>query len=77
MNIFGLRDLTMRTPGDDFDLVAGFLVSEGVIAARDELASLRYCAGFDEFGRREENTYNVIDAHLGAGAVPPLSEADL
>ena len=63
--------VTMRTPGDDFDLVAGFLVSEGVIAARDELASLRYCAGFDEFGRREENTYNVIDAVLGRGAIPP------
>lgn len=62
--------VTMRTPGDDFDLVAGFLVSEGVIAARDELASLRYCAGFDEFGRREENTYNVIDV-LSRGAIPP------
>lgn len=63
--------VTMRTPGDDFDLVAGFLVSEGVIAARGELASLRYCAGFDESGRREENTYNVIDAVLGPGAIPP------
>lgn len=63
--------VTMRTPGDDFDLVAGFLVSEGVIAARDELASLRFCAGVDEAGRRVENTYNVIDAMLGPGAVPP------
>ncbi len=63
--------VTMRTPGDDFDLVAGFLVSEGVIAARDELASLRFCAGVDESGRREENTFNVIDAVLGPGSVPP------
>ncbi|GAA1687545.1 formate dehydrogenase accessory sulfurtransferase FdhD [Microbacterium sediminicola] len=63
--------VTMRTPGDDFDLVAGFLVSEGVIAAPSELMSLRYCAGFDEHGRREENTYNVIDAVLGRGAIPP------
>lgn len=60
--------VTMRTPGDDFDLVAGFLVGEGVIADPAELRSLRYCAGRDADG---EQTYNVIDAHLGAGAVRP------
>ena len=37
--------VTMRTPGDDFDLVAGFLVSEGIISCQSELISLRFCAG--------------------------------
>lgn len=56
--------VTMRTPGDDFDLVAGFLVSEGVVGAADELVTMRYCAG------EEENTYNVIDVGVrGPGAL--------
>lgn len=53
--------VTMRTPGDDFDLVAGFLVSEGVVTAPGELVSLRYCAGVDEEGRQ---TFNVVEAQL-------------
>lgn len=53
--------VTMRTPGDDFDLVAGFLVSEGVIWQAEQLASLRYCAGEDENGLQ---TFNVVEAQL-------------
>ncbi|MCF2529839.1 formate dehydrogenase accessory sulfurtransferase FdhD [Yinghuangia soli] len=60
--------VTMRTPGDDFDLVAGFLVAEGIVAETRDLAGLRYCAGTDEEGR---NTYNVVEAVLAAH-VPPL-----
>ncbi|WP_411374540.1 formate dehydrogenase accessory sulfurtransferase FdhD [Arthrobacter sp. MPF02] len=51
--------VTMRTPGDDFDLVAGFLVSEGIIRHQSELTSLRFCAGADQ-----EQTLNVVDAQL-------------
>lgn len=52
--------VTMRTPGDDFDLVAGFLVSEGVIRHQAELVSLRFCAGTNG----EDQNYNVVDAQL-------------
>jgi FdhD protein len=63
--------VTMRTPGDDMDLLAGFLVSEGVIRTRDDLAEMRYCAGLDDEGH---NTYNVLDATLGAH-VPPVESS--
>lgn len=34
--------VTLRTPGDDFDLAAGFLFTESIIASRDEIASIRH-----------------------------------
>lgn len=60
--------VTMRTPGNDIDLVHGFLLTEGVIGGRDDVAVARYCAGVDEAGR---NTYNVVDVTLAAGMAPP------
>ncbi|AXT85817.1 formate dehydrogenase accessory sulfurtransferase FdhD [Aeromicrobium sp. A1-2] len=60
--------VTMRSPGDDFDLVAGFLVSEGVIWSADQLVSMRFCAGTDDDGLQ---TFNVIDAELSADTPPP------
>jgi FdhD protein len=60
--------VTMRTPGDDFDLVAGFLVSEGVVWEAAQLGAMRFCAGEDEQGRQ---TYNVIEAQLAPGVALP------
>lgn len=37
--------VTMRTPGNDVELAAGFLVSEGVIRRAEEILTGRYCAG--------------------------------
>jgi FdhD protein len=58
--------VTMRTPGHDFDLVAGFLATEGVVGSPDELIALRYCAD-------GENTYNLVDASLAPGVRLPAS----
>ncbi|MEU1517550.1 formate dehydrogenase accessory sulfurtransferase FdhD [Streptomyces sp. NPDC005811] len=60
--------VTMRTPGHDFDLAAGFLVSEGVVRASEEIAGIRYCAGATADGA---NTYNIVDVVLAAGVAPP------
>ncbi|NKI43755.1 formate dehydrogenase accessory sulfurtransferase FdhD [Streptomyces physcomitrii] len=63
--------VTMRTPGDDFPLAAGFLVSEGVLAHRSDLTSIVYCAGATEDG---SNTYNVVDVRTAPTvAVPDIT----
>jgi FdhD protein len=60
--------ITMRTPGDDFALAAGFLVSEGVLASASDLRSIVYCAGAKDDG---SNTYNVVDVQLAPGVPMP------
>jgi FdhD protein len=60
--------VTMRTPGHDTDLAAGFLVSEGVITAGEHFNTARYCAGATDEG---VNTYNVLDVSLAPGVAAP------
>ncbi|MDX3451414.1 formate dehydrogenase accessory sulfurtransferase FdhD [Streptomyces sp. ME02-8801-2C] len=60
--------ITMRTPGDDFALAVGFLVSEGVLAERRELQNIVYCAGATSDG---SNTYNVVDVSTAPDVVLP------
>ncbi|HEU5485555.1 MAG TPA: formate dehydrogenase accessory sulfurtransferase FdhD [Microlunatus sp.] len=53
--------VTMRTPGEDIDLVHGLLHSEQVIGEAGEVLLVRYCAGTGPDGA---NTYNVVDVTL-------------
>lgn len=52
----------MRSPGDDLDLVAGFLATEGVIDGLDDLSGLAHCED-----PLRPNRGNVVLAQLAAG----------
>src|SRR5258706_9873220 len=55
--------ITMRTPGDDFELAAGVLYAEGLVGGRDDIAGISYGRGPDG-----SSTGNVVDVVLKAGA---------
>jgi FdhD protein len=61
--------VTMRTPGDDFDLAAGLLVTEGVVRSAGEIATMRFCA--------DTETLNVVDIALRRGDGPVVLPASL
>src|SRR5215204_4801352 len=55
---------TMRTPGDDFDLAIGHLLTEGLLHAAGEVSTLMHCTDVDETG---SPTFNVVDVTLAPG----------
>lgn len=56
--------ITMRTPGADFELAAGFLYSEGVIQRREDIEKISYCVDPNLDG---EQRYNIINVALKEG----------
>lgn len=60
--------VTMRTPGSDVELAQGFLLTEGLVSRREDIAAVQYCNGAGPDGL---NTYNVLDVTLAKGVAPP------
>ena len=61
--------VTMRTPGNDFELAVGFLFAEGVIPGRHGIARIAYCRDPD---LTKEERYNVVHVELAAEKLPDL-----
>ena len=40
--------VTMRTPGNDFELATGFLFTEGIIEGAEDIQSIKHCNGLHE-----------------------------
>jgi FdhD protein len=62
--------ITMRTPGDDYELAAGFLHNEGVIQTKNDLAQMTYCVD----GARQE--YNALRVQLRSDSLPALPQLE-
>ena len=56
--------LTMRTPGDDIDLAAGFLVSEGIVRSAQDIAQIKICSADDCGHAGHDGGGNIADISL-------------
>ncbi|HEX2179002.1 MAG TPA: formate dehydrogenase accessory sulfurtransferase FdhD [Actinomycetota bacterium] len=61
--------VTMRTPGNDFELATGFLYAESVLGSKDDLSAVRYCQP------QAEQQYNVVTVDL-RGPMPEMATLD-
>ena len=65
--------VTMRTPGADFELAAGFLYGEGVVSDRGDVRRIRYCVDRD---LDEQQRFNIVNVALASPELPQLSSLE-
>ncbi len=63
--------MTMRTPGDDLELAAGFLVSEAVVSSPADIAAMKVCDGTTCGHADHDGLGNIVDVTLAAGIGVP------
>jgi FdhD protein len=65
--------ITMRTPGADFELSAGFLYGEGVVSDPHELRRITYCVDPEV---DPDQRYNIVNVELRTPALPELGSLE-
>jgi FdhD protein len=64
--------ITMRTPGDDLELAAGFLFGESIIQGRDDIASIAHCGS----PAPDSGNHNVVRVELAPGVNADLDRLE-
>jgi FdhD protein len=65
--------ITMRTPGNDFEVAAGFLHNEGILGSYEALRGISFCIDRDVDA---EQRYNIVNVDLAARTLPDLQTLD-
>lgn len=65
--------VTMRTPGNDFELAAGFLFAEGLVREREDAIGIAYCV---DPNVGEEQRYNIVTVRLRENAMPSITHME-
>ena len=61
--------ITMRTPGNDFELAAGFLYGEGVVRDAEDIRQVAHC---DDRSLDDARRHNIVNVDLRSGLLPDL-----